>query len=228
MVLIDFCHKITEKISLSQITGHKGTVVWAILSLAFFVSAFGCKFSRKDSLQPGDLIFQRCEASAFVDAIGVATANTSFNYEHVGIFDIIDGDSVVIEATPKMGVTATPLRDFVHDAQSVTVMRISDSGISVIDALERAKAKIGMPYDWRFRAGNDSIYCSELVQECYLRSDGTNAFESVEMNFRDADGEMPEFWAKLYEELGEPIPQGEPGTNPNSIASSPLLRTVNL
>lgn len=203
-------------------------VTAAILMLAICISAAECSSERQDTLLPGDLIFQSCETSEFVDAIGSATGNPSSVYEHVGIFDIIDGDSVVIEASPKSGVTATPLSDFLVGSRSIVVKRISDSRVSVADALERAKEKIGKPYDWRFRAGNDSIYCSELVQECFLRSDGTSVFEYVNMNFREAEGKMPEFWVKLFEELGEPIPEGEFGTNPNSIAASPMLRPVDL
>ena len=46
------------------------------------------------------------------------------------------------------------------------------------------------------------------------------------MNFRNADGTMPQFWTDLFSRLGEPIPEGEPGTNPNDMARSTLLQTV--
>ena len=34
---------------------------------------------------------------------------------------------------------------------------------------------------------------------------------------------MPRYWVALFEKLGEPIPEGEPGTNPNEMARDPQL-----
>ena len=46
------------------------------------------------------------------------------------------------------------------------------------------------------------------------------------MNFRAADGTMPAFWTELFEKLGEPIPEGVPGTNPNDMAREGVLTEV--
>ena len=46
------------------------------------------------------------------------------------------------------------------------------------------------------------------------------------MNFRAADGHMPAFWTELFDRLGEPIPEGIPGTNPNDLAKEPVLQEV--
>lgn len=62
------------------------------------------------------------------------------------------------------------------------------------------------------------MYCSELVYESYLNEDGSHIFNAIPMNFRASDGSMPEFWTSLFARLGSPVPEGMPGTNPNSIA----------
>ena len=46
------------------------------------------------------------------------------------------------------------------------------------------------------------------------------------MNFLAPDGSMPPYWTTLFEELGMPVPQGVPGTNPQDMSASSLLETV--
>ncbi len=46
------------------------------------------------------------------------------------------------------------------------------------------------------------------------------------MNFRAADGSMPPFWNELFAKLGEEIPEGLPGTNPNDMSRDTLLTEV--
>ena len=43
------------------------------------------------------------------------------------------------------------------------------------------------------------------------------------MNFRDKDGNMPEFWTNLFKEHNEEIPEGVLGTNPNDLSKSMKL-----
>ncbi|MCM1451179.1 MAG: hypothetical protein NC102_02890 [Clostridium sp.] len=178
--------------------------------------------SRQDKLQPGDLLFQACESSDFVDAINGATSGST-RFSHVGIFCIEDGLPMVIEATPSRGVVATPLDSFL--AEPVVAMRLSPGVADADKAIERARLMIGMPYDWEFDPANAKMYCSELVQAAYLDPFGRPVFESIPMNFMAADT-MPRFWIDLFHGLGKPIPQGAPGTNPNSIAASPALRII--
>ena len=46
------------------------------------------------------------------------------------------------------------------------------------------------------------------------------------MNFRTSDGIMPEFWTRLYDGLGLPVPEGEPGTNPQDLSKDPKLAEI--
>ena len=70
------------------------------------------------------------------------------------------------------------------------------------------------------------MYCSELVYESYLGENGTPLFCARPMNFRTADGTLPCFWAELFEQLGESVPEGIPGTNPNDMAKEKILKEV--
>ena len=45
-------------------------------------------------------------------------------------------------------------------------------------------------------------------------------------NSRAADGTLPQFWADLFDQLGEQVPEGLPGTNPNDMAREELLEEV--
>jgi hypothetical protein len=53
-----------------------------------------------------------------------------------------------------------------------------------------------------------------------------NLFESKPMNWRDKEGRLPEYWQKHFAELGMPVPEGVPGTNPTDLSRSPLLRKL--
>jgi hypothetical protein len=46
------------------------------------------------------------------------------------------------------------------------------------------------------------------------------------MNWRDDEGNLPEYWIKHFEELGLPVPEGVPGTNPTDMSRSPLLKML--
>ena len=93
-------------------------------------------------------------------------------------------------------------------------------------AVMQAKAYGGRPYDFCFLPENEELYCSELVQKCYLDANGEPVFESQPMNFLAADGTMPPYWEALFKELGMPVPQGVPGTNPQRMSESDRLDTV--
>lgn len=70
------------------------------------------------------------------------------------------------------------------------------------------------------------MYCSELVYESFLTDDYRHIFTANPMSFRDKDGQIPEFWGRLFSELGEPVPEGVPGTNPNDMAHDTIVKEV--
>ncbi len=197
------------------------------------------------TLQDGDLLFVVTNNSELSNAITAATAddNHKIKNEHVAIFFHNSlGQPAVLEAVV-VGVWLIPWEKFVArmpiidtaaaaaDSLSLTagrglvVKRLAEP-VDIKKALERAKSHIGDEYDWSFRANNGKMYCTELVYDCYLGQDGEPVMQSVPMSFRDSEGNIPEFWVRTYERLGEPIPEGEPGTNPNAMAADPALVEV--
>lgn len=183
---------------------------------------------RGPSLQTGDLLFQAGKRTDMAGAITAATGQAeALSYTHVGIAVCATGADSVLEATTG-GVRIVPLERFLADAGTekgrslVVAMRLRDtSGLAA--SILRARGCLGLPYDYSFRPDNGQLYCSELVWESFRRADSSRIFTARPMNFRAADSTMPRYWVELFEKLGEPIPEGEPGTNPNEMARDPQL-----
>ena len=183
-------------------------------------------------LQTGDLLFRVGGESAMSRAITEATAHDRpLDFTHVGIVLHHDRADSILEAAPGHGVRIIGLEEFLGDKPShgriprAVAMRLRDT-TGVARAVARARSFVGLPYDFAYHPHNDRLYCSELVWESYLTPDGRPLFPARPMNFRAADGSMPAFWTELFAELGEPIPEGLPGTNPNDMAREPLLEKV--
>lgn len=107
----------------------------------------------------------------------------------------------------------------------VVVMRVN-CDFSVKEAVHRAESMLRLPYDWSYLPDNNKLYCSELIYESYLNPAGDHIFQSRPMNFLSPDGTFPQFWTELFSTLGEEIPQGTPGTNPNDLAHESCLVEV--
>ena len=103
---------------------------------------------------------------------------------------------------------------------SFDIYRLSQS-FDTASVISKAKSLVGKPYDNAFLPDNDAYYCSEFIQVVF-----GDIFESKPMNWRDADGNLPEYWTKHFEELNMPVPEGIAGTNPTDISRSPLLKKL--
>lgn len=182
----------------------------------------------------GDLLFQINESSGFTDAIVAATgADNRPTYSHVAIVSVKGDSTYVIEASSKNGVHILSLQEFLagsaHNEMGkplVVAKRIKQPSVVADSAVKRAEKHIGEPYDHYFMPDNGAMYCSELVYESYITPRGTHVFKANPMRFRDKDGNMPEYWTKLFSRLGEPIPEGVLGTNPNDMSNDTCLVTV--
>jgi len=188
-------------------------------------------------LQTGDLLFVGYPKGTLDGGLAGAIASSTaveegLDFVHTAIIDM-DGDTpYVIDATIKYGVDRHPLSTLVEQfklqdgsAPSLVVMRLKDNG-KALEFVENAKAYIGESYDAAFMAGNGKHYCTELVYDSYVDG-GEHLFDTVPMNFKGPDGEFPRYWVELFELIGYPIPQGEPGTNPQQMSESDCLVVVN-
>ena len=211
------------------------TRIFFLIPLLLLAVCCGHKTGR---LRNGDLVFvglpldYHADASSMNAAISSATGEEGeLNLIHVAIAEVL-GDSIwIIDATIAHGVDRHPLDTFLKDftlrdgsLPEFIVKRVS--GVDADAAVERAKTYCGRAYDVRFLPDNEDFYCSELVQKCYLDAAGEPVFASEPMNFCAPDGTMPPYWEWLFGLLGMDVPQGVPGTNPQGMAASPLLKVI--
>lgn len=209
----------------------------ALLIIVTVLLSLSCS-RQGNHLQNGDLIFVGNPVDADIGtesmdaAISAATGQAgSLNLTHVAIAEV-KGDSVwIIDATTTRGVDRHPVDTFLADfsysdgrCPEFIVKRVK--GIDADAAVERARALCGRSYDLRFLPDNEEMYCSELVQECYLDAEGKSVFESEPMNWLAPDGTMPPYWERLFGQLGMAVPQGVPGTNPQRMSESEFLVEV--
>lgn len=207
-----------------------------ILYIGIFLLLPGCG-AKTGTPETGDLIFQTGATGSMTEAIRQATAEAhrKETYTHVGII-YREGERLsVIEAKSASGVTVTPLEQFLRESQTregkpiavVARLNIPDVRKIAEKAAARALEKVGCPYDHTFLPDNDRYYCSELVWETFLGSDdSTRLFPAAPMNFKDSTGHFPTYWSDHFAELHMPVPQGTPGTNPNSMSQDPRLKVV--
>lgn len=176
-----------------------------------------------NTLQTGDLLFLNENKSAMEKAITASTGE----YTHVALVERDSADDVwVIEASPKKGVQRIPYSQFEREnilgffGGNIDIYRLTVP-FDTAAVIARAKKLVGKPYDNAFLPDNDAYYCSELIEVAF---DGI--FPSKPMNWRDAEGNLPEYWIKHFEELGVPVPEGVPGTNPTDMSRSQLLKML--
>jgi uncharacterized protein YycO len=168
------------------------------------------------------------------DAIIASTQESGkIPFSHVGIVEKTSTGFQVIEAIDT-SVRCTPLDEFLHRSAQynnqpiVAVGRLRDVDKTLVhEALCRAHACIGQPYDDDFLPDNDKYYCSELVWHCYRATDDTtHLLQSYPMNFRAADGSMPAYWISHFANLGMEVPEGVRGTNPMDMSHDPRVEIV--
>lgn len=207
------------------------------LLLVVGILLFASCGQRETALQNGDLLFVGSSADAASDSMDAAISSATgeegkLNITHVAMVEVTGGKVFIIDATPSRGVDRHPLDTFLTDFQQAdgkapVFLARRVKGVDTNAAVERAKALCGKAYDLRFQPDNQELYCSELVQLCYLDADGKPVFESAPMNWLAPDGSMPPYWEKLFRELGMDVPQGVPGTNPQKMAESEYLIEIN-
>lgn len=204
-----------------------------LLILTVIVFA-GCSKEEKFVLKKGDLLFQANIPSEKVKAIGKAGEGyKGFKFSHVGIVDIIGKDTCVIEATNE-GVRCVSITKFLKDAEYVNgkpfvfVGRLKPQYSNIIpSSIEKAREKIGMPYDSVFLPNNNAYYCTELVYETYTDKNNKPVFKSKPMSFKDKKtGNYYDVWVKFYSKTGIPIPEGVEGTNPNDMSNSESIKII--
>lgn len=192
-----------------------------ILFFIFFSTICFCQNVHK--LCDGDFLFVANDESDFEKAVNSSTKKDSeISFSHVGVIKIENDSIFVLEASPEEGVTKTSFIYFFNKSKHITVGRLKAEYQSIIKkSIENIEKLIGKDYDCYFDAENDKYYCSELIQQNFNDKNGNHIFEPIKMTFKNSsDNANNDFWEKYFEKLGSNIPEGENGSNPNSIYHS--------
>ena len=212
----------------------KSNFLFSFLIAAMFLS--GCA-EKYDSPKTGDLVFVGYPAGtlsgsgSMAEAISSSTGKGKLEFVHTAILEVTDSGDFVIDATIKYGVDRHPLDTLIRQFMlkdgtmpTLVYMRLKDDPTPE-KYVENSKAFIGEGYDLYFLPDNGLHYCTELVYDSYIK-DGEHLFSCSPMNFKDAEGNMPQYWTNLFDRLGQKVPQDVDGTNPESMSESPALVRV--
>lgn len=187
-------------------------------------------------LKEGDLLFQDSDCGAFCDAIEAVTQGIDdYDFSHVGlVMKSDDGTLKVMEAITK-GVVLTELDSFLNRSfdknqqPKVIVGRLKSEYTALIpDAIQFIHSKMDATYDFVFNIENDSFYCSELIHLAFETANNqTPIFDTPPMTFKSPDTDSTfAIWVDYFNDINQPIPEGEIGLNPGSMSRSPYISIV--
>jgi len=190
------------------------------------------------NLQPGDLLFQDSDCGPFCTSIEKVTFGyKGSKFSHIGMVVNDNQDDIKIIEAVTAGVIITPLDEFLNRARDVDgnskvmVGRVDENHQALIpQAIKFSKTKLGLAYDEIFDINNNKYYCSELIYDAFKYAhDGIPLFHLKPMTFVDPDTKKTfPIWADYYEDLGEEIPEGNPGLNPGGISQSDYIQIVHV
>ena len=92
------------------------------------------------------------------------------------------------------------------------------------EAMDRANAILGHPYNFLYIPNENSYYCSDFVERAYRNCD---IFQLHPMTFiNPSTGKIDDFWANFYQSKNIEIPEGKLGCNPNGISQSNKIEKI--
>ena len=194
-------------------------------SIFFFIFAIMscCYIPQYAQLKDGDILFRGNNKSGISKAINEVTQTSKKNnYTHMGICQVTDNTVYVIHACAQKGVCKEKLEDFCKPngdtIYTTDAFRLEEKYIhSIIPALKRANYLINQPYDNTYILDNPGYYCSEFIYHIFSND---SIFTLNPMTFINPEtNEFHRGWIKHYKELGIQIPEGQPGCNPNEMAT---------
>lgn len=179
------------------------------------------------NIQNGDLIFVGAQIEELSGAINrVTKINDETNFDHIGLIEKTSDSIFVLHAAPMGGSQREEIHHFytsqTEKNNQIVIYRLKKEYQSTIpNAIVKAKTMLGKPYNWLYILNDDELYCSDFVERAF-RDD--KVFELIPMNFKNKEtGIIDDFWVEFYHKKGKEVPQDEPGTNPNQLATSEKL-----
>ena len=179
------------------------------------------------NIKNGDLIFVGAQTEELSGAISrVTKISEKTNFDHVGLIEKTSDSIFVLHAAPMGGSQREEIHHFytsqTEKKNKIVIYRLQKEYQATIpNAITKAKTMLGKPYNWLYILNDDELYCSDFVERAF-RND--KVFKLIPMNFKNkATGIIDDFWIDFYKKKGKEVPQDEPGTNPNQLASSEKL-----
>lgn len=144
----------------------------ALISLVVIGRYIVIPFVAISSYEPrvGDIVFQSLPQVELVKTIEGCTHS---HYSHCGVVMQKNGKWVVIEALGR--VKHTSLRKWVWQGRlgRFAAYRLKSGQDWMIPKfIEKLETFLGLPYDYHYEMGDDSIYCSELVYKGFKNATG--------------------------------------------------------
>jgi len=179
--------------------------------------------------QSGDLLFQDLDCGELCDAIEAVTPGLNGkHFSHLALVYVKRDSAFVIEAIGN-DVHVTSISSFLQRQldddgnPKIVVGRLKKTYQHLNDAaINFALQQLGKEYDNAFIYNNGKYYCSELIYDAYKAANGgTPFFKLSPMTFKDPKTKRNfPAWETYYKNLQMNIPEGLPGCNPGSIATS--------
>jgi hypothetical protein len=175
--------------------------------------------------QAGDVVFQSLPGG--YDLVEAIEGITRSPFSHCGAVEKIDGKWMVIEAIGE--VRRTPLLLWIARGRGsrITVCRLKEPYRHHIPTMTLAMDHLlGQPYDFRYKFGDDEIYCSELVFRGYQIATQGEALGTLRtlgsMNWKPYTQVI-----QKYEQCGpDNLPLDRSMITPRDLAEAPQLEQV--
>jgi len=203
-----------------------------VLLLLISVFAVKAQYSPDElnlDLQTGDLLFCSPTSGELSKAIDQATqTEQATHFDHIGIVDIQNDTVYVLHSAPKKGACRETMSQFFFSYKEkviISIYRLNDSYLKAVPpAIQKAYSLLGQPYNYSYILKDPGMYCSEYIYEIFAAD---SIFTLNPMTFKDPKtGQFLAGWVDHYKKLGIPIPEGEPGCNPNGMATSDKIEMV--
>ncbi len=200
-------------------------------NICFFLLSTSMLFAQnKIELKDGDLIFQDMDCGPLCDAIEAVTEGYNGNdFSHMGMVYHKNDTLYIIEAAGT-AVRLTTLEKFAKNTtKPMFVGRLKSEYQKLIpNAIAFSMYQIGVPYDDEYVYNNGSYYCSELIYDAFMFSNGGKPFfQLFPMTYKQpGTDEFFPAWVEYYSAIGKDIPQGLPGCNPGGISVSDKIEIV--
>ncbi|MFP9100829.1 YiiX/YebB-like N1pC/P60 family cysteine hydrolase [Flavobacterium sp. RHBU_24] len=196
-------------------------LLYILLLLPAFLSAQTVEI--KD-LKDGDLIFQDMDCGPLCDAIEAVTEGyKGADFSHMGLVFHRNDTLYILEAAGS-AVRLNTLEKFSKNtSKPMLVGRLKNKYRKLIpDAIVFSIKQLGVPYDDEYVYNNGAYYCSELIYDAFMFANGGKPFFTLyPMTYKQpGTNEFFPAWVDYYNDINEPIPEGQPGCNPGGISTS--------